>query len=289
MRSTTTLLLGAALVMACGNRDAPGNSAAGSLGVARPGEAVRMASARPGDEQAPAATAAAPATGYWSAQKLIRTADMRIQVSEVPRALKLVDSVAKLNESLVADNHTTQDADGAKTAELVLRVPSEHFTTLVAALRALGGVKEEQLNTEDVTKEYADLETRLAVKEQTVNRLRTLLDTKTAKLADILQVEQALSNAVTELEQLKGQRQFYDRQIALSTVKVELYERTPSRLAQVSGPVGEAMHNSLKLLGDSAGAIVYIVIILLPWAIVALLVVWAVPSLRRRYLVRRGP
>lgn len=67
---------------------------------------------------------------------------------------------------------------------------------MLQALRSLGDVKQDGVSTQDVTKDYADLDTRVAVKEQTVAPLRGLLDSRSANLSDVLDVERELSRAV---------------------------------------------------------------------------------------------
>ena len=242
-----------------------------------------VATAAPAAGQAPSA----PATSFWADQKLIRTADIRIQVHDVPAALRQADSIAQRAGALVADSHTTQDSDGKRTADVLLRVPSQQFASLLGALRGMGSIKAESIGTEDVTKEYADLETRLAVKEQTVARLRALLDNRTAKLADVLEVERELGRAVGELEQMKGERRYYDQRIALSTIRLTLFERLPSRVTQISKPIIDALASSLAVLGRSVGTIIFLVVALLPWVAIALGIVWLVPAWRRRFLSGR--
>src|SRR6185503_4110817 len=132
------------------------------------------------------------------------TGELQIQVRDVPKAVSSPDSISRTQNALLADSRVTQDGQGARTAQLLFRIPSDRFQPTLAARKTLGEVKRELVNTQDVTKEYADLETRLAVKEQTVTRLRALLDVRAGKLSDVLEVERELTRAVTELEQLKG-------------------------------------------------------------------------------------
>lgn len=266
----------------CGGGDDALSSRASSMETAQ--RSLAAPAVAPAPDQGPGASSAT----YWSAQKLIRTADLRIQVKDVPAALHTADSIAQSVRALVADSRTTQDSDGKRTAEVLLRVPSQDFAGLLRALRGVGTIKAESIGTQDVTKEYADLETRLAVKEQTVTRLRALMDNRTAKLTEVLEVERELGRAVAELEQMKGERRYYDQQIALSTVSLTLFERVPSQLSQLSKPIGSAIENSTKVLGSSIGTIIYLVVALLPWIAVALVVVWLVSAWRRRFLSRKA-
>jgi hypothetical protein len=230
----------------------------------------------------------APASSFWATQKLIRTAELRIQVRDVLTALKITDSIARNQQTLLADSRTSQDADGKRTAEVILRAPSQQFAGLLQALRGLGSLQGESIGTQDVTKDYADLETRLAVKEQTVTRLRALLENRTAKLSEVLEVERELGRAVAELEQMKGERRYYDQQIALSTVKLTLFERVPSQVSQVTKPIADALQGSMQALGSSIGTIIYLFVALVPWLLVTLGVVRLVKPLRRRFLPRRS-
>ncbi len=238
------------------------------------------------DAAAPQPSASPTSPTDWATQKLIRSAELRVQVKDVTAAARGADSIAQASHALVADSRTTQDADGLRTSEILLRVPSQDFPALLRAVRGLGVVKSESVNTQDVTKEYADLETRLAVKEQTVARLRALLDNRTAKLSDVLEVERALSDAITMLEQMKGERRYLDQQIAMSTVRLTLFERTPSQVSQITRPIGDALRSAMDVLGRSIGAAIYFIVALVPWVLVALGVIWLVPAWRRRFLSR---
>lgn len=242
------LLMMFGLVAACGDRETrpEASTSTAQVGTVSAGRRQAAPAAAPAPDQAPAVSPAA----YWSNQKLIRTGDVRIQVRDVPAALRVTDSIAQNTGALIADSRTTQDGDGRQTADVVIRVPSPQFPAVLRALRGVGSVKAESIGTQDVTKEYADLETRLAVQQQTVERLRDLLDNRTARLSDVLEVERELARAVSELEMMKGQRRYYDQQIALSTIHLTLFERMPSRITQISKPIADALSSALGVLGS---------------------------------------
>lgn len=264
------------LAVACSERASSPKAASTASSAER--MVAPAASAPVADQRA---STAAPS--FWATQKLIRTGEVRIQVRDVPTALRVTDSIARSQEALVADSRTSQDEEGKRSAEVVLRVPSQSFASVLQALRTIGTVQSESIATQDVTKEYTDLETRLAVKEQTVARLRGLLDTRTAKLADVLEVERELGRAVAELERMKGERRYLDQQIALSTLRVSLFERVPSRITQITQPISEALRSAMRVLGTSVGALVYLVVALAPWGLVALGIAWLARRLRRRF------
>ena len=124
------------------------------------------------------------------------------------------------------------------------------------------------------------------MKQQTVTRLRGLMENRTAKLSEVLEVERELGREVEELEQMKGEQRFYDQQIALSTVSLTLFERAPSQIAQAAKPIADALHDSLEILGRSIGTVVYLTVALVPWVLVVSAVSWLVVVLRRRVFLR---
>ncbi|MEP6763159.1 MAG: DUF4349 domain-containing protein [Gemmatimonadaceae bacterium] len=216
-------------------------------------------------------------------QKLIRTGELQLEVSDAQKVMLRVDSVTKSKGGQVADSRVTQDASNKYTAVLVVNVPSSKFEDAVSAISQLGDVQNRAMSSEDVTKRYFDLQTRLSVKEQSLTRLRALLDGRAAKLADVLEVEREIDRAVEELEQLKGEQKFYDQQIAMSKITITLTEQGAATTSQFSTPIVTAIRKSYETLGTSLAAIIYLISFLLPWA----LVLGAIWFLLKRYYLKK--
>jgi hypothetical protein len=224
----------------------------------------------------------AASLAMWTEQKLIRSAELRIQVESVPLAVERADSISREFEAFLADMRITQDDRGRRSAALVIRAPTARFPEVLDHLRGLGEVKTDAVTTEDVTKAYADLETRLAVKEETAARLRRLLADRTGNLSDVLNVERELSRVVFEIEQMKGERRYYDHRIAVSTISVTLLE--PGAFLQPGStvPITAAFGRALQVLSISVAWLVYIVTFLTPWLVVTGLGWWVVKRIRAR-------
>ena len=216
----------------------------------------------------------------WAQQRLIRTAELSLKVDSARRAVETADSLAVASGGLVADTRITQNAGGKETAIVSLRIPSERFDETLAQLRPLGTVQREVVHTEDVTKAYTDLETRLTVKEETAARLRHLLTSQTGKLTDVLEVERELGRVTEEIELLKGERRYYDERIAYSTVTLTLVEPGAVPSAGVGTPIAEALSNALEVLSTSVAWLIYLVVFLVPWLAVAGLGWWVLRRVR---------
>lgn len=85
-------------------------------------------------------------------------------------------------------------------------------------------IDSQEATSPEVTEEYFDIEARLKSKLQEKTRLLEHLQSDTAELKDILAVETELARVRTEIEQLQGRQRYRDDQVALCTVRLDVYE-----------------------------------------------------------------
>lgn len=228
---------------------------------------------------APAAVSGAPSAGGLAAAfaslKLIRTAQVTVEVTDFAGAAREVATIAEGLGGYVAESQATRGQQDRQSGTVTIRIPAERFAAAMEGLRGLGKVRAENVSTQDVTKEYTDLETRLRVKRDTADRLRELLRARTADLGDVLNAERELARVTEEIERLEGERRFYDQQVAFSTIALTLVE--PQALVEpgVFAPITEALRDSASVLAQSLAAIVYLAVFLAPWSVVAF-AVWRV-------------
>jgi len=255
-------------------------------GTGGPVQAQRKPSVVASHGSAADSDSASQSGSTWAEQKLIRHASLELEVQSVDDAIDEVRGIARQNSALLADSRITSSDDGHRSASVTVRVPSEHFAATIDSLKGLGKVKSERAEIEDVTRAYLDLETRLEVKQGTAQRLRTLLQTGTGNLPDVLTVERELERVVTEIEQMKGERRFVDRQIALSTIILELTEPGGRSEPSPWTTIGDAFGSSVRVLALSVSVLVYVGTFLGPWLIVAA-VVWFLIGIVQRYIRKR--
>jgi hypothetical protein len=203
-----------------------------------------------------------------SALKLIRRANVQI---EVPKFKTAVEEIARSVEQLggyVSDRTSTDGGDGREQGTLTLRVPAERFDGAMGVLRKLGRVSHENISTDDVTKAYADLETRLKVKRETATRLREILVRQAGKVSEVLEVEREIARVVEEIEQAEGERRYFDHQISLSTIVLNLYE--PNAVVEPGAlePLFRALRGALRVSSESLALLIGLCAAALPWAIV---------------------
>lgn len=229
--------------------------------------------------------AASPLEAMQAARRLIRKGQLAIEIPDYGKAAELATRIAEGHGGYVADSQTTRTDNGKRRGQITLRVVAGRFEQAVAALKALGRVDSESVGAEDITKAYADLETRLRVKREAEARLREILRARTARLSDILEAEAQLTRLIEEIEQMEGERRFYDQQVALSTITIQLYEPEAVVRPALFDPIRKALRESLELLAASVAALIGLVVVATPWLLVALLV-WRVTRAARRRVSR---
>jgi hypothetical protein len=294
IRSTGVLL--AVLLAGCSRaKDAPAREAADTVPpatLAAPAE-LSARQAQGGQEHsipepaaaAPGAPPPPPATGATRAYvplKLIRTGQVSLEVKSTPAAVAAIQKLAAELGGYVAESRAARQSGDRQAGSLTVRVPAERFGEAVTAFKSLGKVVNESTSTQDVTKAYTDLETRLRVKREAAARVQEILKTRTARLSDVLEAERELARLTEEIEQMEGERRFYDQQIAMSTIAVEVHEPAPVLASSKLAPIGEALSASLEVLAGSVAALIFAVVALVPWLLVALVLRRVIRWARRR-------
>ncbi len=216
-----------------------------------------------------------------ASRKLIRTGQLTIEIGKYASAAEAAIRIATQHGGYVADSRVSRSDSGRQRGTLVLRIPTERFPEALKSLKELGTVKVENVSSQDVTKAYADLETRLKVKRETLERLRDILRRQTGKLSDVLEVEREIARVTEEIEQMEGERRYYDQQVALSTLTVELFEPEPLVAGGLFAPIGEALHDSLEVFSQSLGGLIYAVAAGIPW-VISLWLAWRLVRFVRR-------
>jgi hypothetical protein len=150
-----------------------------------------------------------------------------------------------------------------------------------------------QLSAQDITEQYFDLEIRLANQRRLETRLLELLERRTNELSDLLEIEREAARVRGEIEQLEGRKRFWDNQVSLSTLQVELHEPRPA-IAGSEGGAWRTLLDSFRRFADnfvlSIAGIIAVAGGLIPVAVALGLVIWIAGGLlRRRRRAQRTP
>ena len=174
---------------------------------------------------------AGPSANVMSGRKVIRNGTMQFEVDRFDDALMRITKLVVEQGGFIATTDSDKLPNGKMKGTVTLRVPPEHLDTLILTLRGIGDLKSQKIGAEDVTKHYTDLESELRAARAMQDRLMEIIKTGKGQIKDLLEAEKQLGVWREKIEQIEGEKRYLDNQIALSTLRVELFERdiqTPS-------------------------------------------------------------
>lgn len=165
---------------------------------------------------------------------------------------------------------TLDNGNQAPRASVKIRVPAERLNE---ALDKIKGESErpplsESQDSQDVTKDYTDLNSRLRNLENTEQQLTKIMDAAT-KTQDVLSVYNQLTQVREQIEVIQGQINYYDESAKLSAISVDLIPNEAVQPLSIGGwqPVGvarnavQALINTMKFLANAA---IWVIILVFP-------------------------
>jgi hypothetical protein len=209
-------------------------------------------------------------------QQIVYTADYRIEVKDAEAAGERVQAIAEQAGGFLSNMTKDVSDEGRQHVSVTVRVPSARFAEALRQIESLGKVHSGNINREDVTREYVDLEARLRNKQRQEARLIELMN-RAGKLSDVLTVEQHLSSVQEQIEQLQGELRYLKERVALSTITVDLFEERPPELGKpgpfyVGSYLRSAANTLLLVLRAFLVLLIFVVIVGAPlWLLLAVL------------------
>ncbi len=200
--------------------------------VPAPGEAKPSAPPKavkapePEKEQPPEVTAPPKNDG----RKIIRTGEMEFEVDSFDNAVGTVTRLMnKIQGGFVSTINSEKLPNGKVRGSVVVRMPPEYLDRFVWDLRKdlgkSGELKLQRIGSQDITKQYTDVESRLKAARAMEERLLNIIKNGKGEVKDLLAAERELGTWRTKIEEMVGELRYYGNQVALSTLTITLYER----------------------------------------------------------------
>src|SRR5204863_411896 len=154
----------------------------------------------------------------------------------------------------VATVNSEKLPNGKVKGSVTVRVPPEHLDGLVLDLRRElgrgGELKGVRLGSQDVTKQYTDLESRLKAARTMEQRLLQIIKEGKGEIKQLLEAEKELGTWRTRIEEFEGEIRYYTNLVALSTLTITLAEK------DIRVAAGLAAYQALRAaVGKAAGRI----------------------------------
>ena len=307
MKKTLSLLLAVLLVFAlcaCGSADTASSAPSAaydmvSTETAYPAEAPEEdygGFAVAGGTQLETGSGAAP---EGSPEKLIYSASATVETTEFDRTIEKLSALVEQyggfveSSSINGSNYYTQSRgySSERYASYVIRVPSGKFSALMGSLSTLGNVPYSHTYTENITAQYYDTDARLTAYQTQEARLLEMMEAAET-VEDLIAIEEKLTELRYQIESLQSTLKNWDRQVAYSTLDLEIQEvieYTPESRMSYGQELALALTNGLRRTGEFFKDLLLAIVGALP-ALVILAVVLAIliPVWKKHRKARRA-
>jgi len=189
--------------------------------------------------------------------KLVRTSSIDLLVKRPAESAEKIRSLTEHVGGFLVKSQTN-GAQDATNASLTIRVPVGRFAEVVAEIRKLGlRVESEQMEAQDVTKQYVDQQAHLRnLRALEAQYLTILQQAKTVK--DTLNVSERLNAVRGEIEQQQAEFETLSRQVETVAITVSLHSEAEANVFGLhwrpSYELKLAMMQGLEGLADYATA-----------------------------------
>ena len=216
--------------------------------------------------------------------KIVRDGTISLQIPDgsFDDRFQQVQDVAAAAGGMVLSSSTEGEGSGT----LTLRIPAVRFEQTFEAIRKLGTPLASSSKGQDVTSAYLDLQAHLKI----LKARRTFLFGLWAKITTVSQsidLHNRLEDVQLAIDKIQGQTRFLDDQVALSTLKVDLREKSAPAQQQAAADVNNPSLGHAWSLGIQGFLNVIATVViglgyLVPIAVIAGLVLLVVRLVRRR-------
>jgi flagellar motility protein MotE (MotC chaperone) len=180
-----------------------------------------------------------------SAPMVARTVSLSLIVKDFAASRANLDVILHRHHGYAANLTANTAENTPRSIEASLRVPASELDAAVADLKALGKVEKEFQSGEEVTQQHADLLARLKNSRETEQRLQAILEQRTGKVKDVLEVEQEIARVRGEIEQMEAEQKSLEHRVDFATVNLSLAEEYKAQLVPPAISAATRLHNAL--------------------------------------------
>ncbi|MEJ2264614.1 MAG: DUF4349 domain-containing protein [Anaerolineales bacterium] len=239
-----------------------------------------------------------PSQAEETAERIvIKNASLDIIADHPDQVLDTIGKMAEEMGGFIVSANLYQDSlpSGAQVprGSITIRVPAERLDEAISRIEEQSDqpVQNKTINSQDVTREYIDLQSRLRNLEAAESQLLKIMDQAT-KTEDVLSVHNQLTQVREQIEVTKGQIQYYEQSARLSSISTNILPTELVEPLSIGGwqPVGvarnavQALINGLQILVNAG---IWLVLFMLPILLVIFLPLFFIARALLRWRARR--
>jgi len=204
-------------------------------------------------------------------QKKIKRGNISIEVEDISKSYEEIKSLVVSNEGYIhsmLEYSTSRDS----SISMVVKVKAANFEVLYDKVKEVGKVKEANMSSEDVTREYIDTKARietLKVQEESLLNILSRAD----KVEDLLMVETELQRVREKIESSQGNLNYLENSINYSDLSISIsMSKIPEKISEDMSIIEEIVFHIKDGLGYWGNVLLNIIYITL-WNLPLILVI----------------
>jgi hypothetical protein len=202
---------------------------------------------------------------------IIRTGEVEFEIESFDDSVATVMRLVTASKGgFIATINSDKLPNGKVKGSVVVRMPPEKLDKFLLDLRKelskSGELKNQRLGSQDVTKQYTDLESRLRAARSMEERLLRIIKDGKGAIKDLLQAEKELGVWRTKIEEGEGEIRYFNNMASLATLTINLHEKNIRVAAEITEServqagievedVEKAHQEALKLILDAKGRV----------------------------------
>jgi hypothetical protein len=163
-----------------------------------------------------------PVSPDWD-KKIIKTADLHIEVKDFQRYTNRLHNAVKASGGYIAKEELTQSS-GEIDNTVAIKVPVDRFEDLLQQLPSDSDrLMEKKIESEDFTMEFVDTKSKLETKKEVRERYLDLLK-QAHSMKDIISIQNEINDIQEQMEQASGRIAWLGHSSAYSTINLRFYQ-----------------------------------------------------------------
>lgn len=229
-------------------------------------------------------------------RKLIRNVDLSFETTDFDTFVQDIQSKTTALGGYIESSDLSGNAytDRHRYAYFTLRIPKPQVDTFLSFAEGEANLTRKYENTQDITLQYYDTESRKKALQSEYDRLLELM-AKAESVDAVIAIEQRLSEIRYQLDSFESDLRRYDNQVDYSTITVNVSETTVLTASEKSGFWSRVQANLESNLEDLCDAAIGLLIwflsslpVLLALAILFFLIYRIVKAIRSRRKARKA-
>ncbi|MBQ5331100.1 MAG: DUF4349 domain-containing protein [Oscillospiraceae bacterium] len=232
-----------------------------------------------------------------AAAKMIYTATVNLETLEYDNTVSSVKAdIDKYGGFTESSSETANNSgwyrddyvrSGDRVMDIVVRIPSESFSTFLSGLSSYGQKTFESTNAENVTRRYADNEAEIKALETEEERLLEMMESAET-IDEMITVESRLTTVQSTLNKYKSELASLDSSIRFSTVTLHISEvHKYTEVVRVHEPTfPERLWDHITDSGKSflrvMEGLLYVIIALFPYMVICAVIAAIVITISKK-------